>query len=137
MILFSIQRLSIVHAITVILVYIWSTFKRKKTLFKKLGLQDYIIEKVTENKFTIYNTFTMIWVNFYDVIRGVLRDLVPFVQFKKGKKHPWRSVTFSKNPATLLKVTQLCGCFSRFLNCTNVTKSHKTSYIWSAPHRSI
>ena len=27
---------------------------------------------------------------------GVLRDLVPFVQFKKREKHPWRSVTFSK-----------------------------------------
>ena len=26
----------------------------------------------------------------------VLRDLVPFVQFKKREKHPWRSVTFSK-----------------------------------------
>ena len=26
----------------------------------------------------------------------LLRDLVPFVQFKKCKKHPWRSVTFSK-----------------------------------------
>ena len=25
-----------------------------------------------------------------------LRDLVPFVQFKKRKKHPWRSITFSK-----------------------------------------
>ena len=25
-----------------------------------------------------------------------LRDLVPFVQFKKGEKHPWRSVHFSK-----------------------------------------
>ena len=25
-----------------------------------------------------------------------LRDLVPFVQFKKRKKHPWRSDTFSK-----------------------------------------
>ena len=25
-----------------------------------------------------------------------LRDLVSFVQFKKRKKHPWRSVTFSK-----------------------------------------
>ena len=25
-----------------------------------------------------------------------LRDLVPFVQFKKREKHPWRSVTFSK-----------------------------------------
>ena len=23
-------------------------------------------------------------------------DLVPFVQFKKREKHPWRSITFSK-----------------------------------------
>ena len=27
---------------------------------------------------------------------GALRDLVPFVQFKKREKHPWRSVYFSK-----------------------------------------
>ena len=27
---------------------------------------------------------------------NVLRDLVPFVQFKKREKHPWRTVTFSK-----------------------------------------
>ena len=26
----------------------------------------------------------------------VLRDLAPFVQFKKREKHPWKSVTFSK-----------------------------------------
>ena len=25
-----------------------------------------------------------------------LRDLVPFVQFKKREKHPWRNVTFRK-----------------------------------------
>ena len=25
-----------------------------------------------------------------------LRDLVPFVKFKKREKRPWRSVTFSK-----------------------------------------
>ena len=25
-------------------------------------------------------------------ICGALRDLVPFVQFKKSEKHPWRSV---------------------------------------------
>ena len=25
-----------------------------------------------------------------------LRDLVPFVQFKKREKHPWKSVIFSK-----------------------------------------
>ena len=27
---------------------------------------------------------------------GALHDLVPFVQFKKREKHPWRSVNFSK-----------------------------------------
>ena len=26
----------------------------------------------------------------------VLHDLLPFVQFKKHEKHPWKSVTFSK-----------------------------------------
>ena len=30
---------------------------------------------------------------------------------------------------TLLKVSLLWGCFSRFLNCTNVTKSPQTSHI--------
>ena len=58
-------------------------------------------------------------------------DLVPFVQFEKREKHPWRSFTFSKvtgfYPAALLKVALLHGCFSHFLNCTNGTKSHKTS----------
>ena len=29
-------------------------------------------------------------------ICGALHDLVPFVQFKKREKHPWRSVNFSK-----------------------------------------
>ena len=53
-----------------------------------------------------------------------MRDLVPFVQFKKCEKHPWRSVTFSK-PAILLKVTLLQGGFSRFLNCTMVPNRAK------------
>ena len=35
-------------------------------------------------------------INFLVTICGVLRDLVPFVQFKKREKHPWRSVNFSK-----------------------------------------
>ena len=30
------------------------------------------------------------------IICDVLRDLLPFVQFEKREKHPWRSVTFSK-----------------------------------------
>ena len=29
------------------------------------------------------------------LIYNALRDLVPFVQFKKREKHPWRSVTFN------------------------------------------
>ena len=49
---------------------------------------------------------------------GALRDLVAFVQFKRGKKHPWRSVNLSNvaglKPATLLKLTFLHGCFSHF-----------------------
>ena len=32
-------------------------------------------------------------------------------------------------PATLLKVTLLHGCFPRILNCTNGTKTRKTSHI--------
>ena len=51
-------------------------------------------------------------------ICDALRDSVPFVQFKKREKNPWRSVTFSKvagwKPATLVKVTLLYGCLSRF-----------------------
>ena len=54
-------------------------------------------------------------------ICGALRDLVPFVQFKKCEKYPWRSVNFS---------TFLHGCFSCFSNCTNGTKSR------NAPHLS-
>ena len=37
------------------------------------------------------------------------------------------------NLATLLKVTFLDGCFSRFLSCTNGTKSRNASHIW-LPH---
>ena len=59
---------------------------------------------------------------------GALRDFVAFVQFKKREKQPWRSVTVSKvaEPATLLKVTLLHGCFSRFLNCTIGTINRAT-----------
>ena len=46
---------------------------------------------------------------------------------KKREKYPWRNANFSKvaglKPATLLNLTLLHGCFSRFLNCTNGTKS--------------
>ena len=40
-------------------------------------------------KFVDFHVFLVVYVMF-------LRDSVPFVQFKKRKKHPWRSVIFSK-----------------------------------------
>ena len=51
-----------------------------------------------------------------------------FVQFKKRKKHPWMSVTFSKIAG--LKVTLFHGCFSHSLNCTNGTKLRKASQMF-------
>ena len=38
----------------------------------------------------------------------------------------------AKNPATLLKVTLLHECFSRYLNCANCTTSRKTLHIYTA-----
>ena len=39
-------------------------------------------------------------------ICGALRDLIPFVQFKKRAKHPWRSVTFSKVVGFSMQLTK-------------------------------
>ena len=55
-------------------------------------------------------TFFETWGSIFDA----LGDLVPFVQFKKREKHPWLSDPFRK-VATLIKVSFLNGCFSRFL----------------------
>ena len=67
---------------------------------------------------------------YMSVIYDALRDLVPFAQFKKRENHPWRSVNFNKvagfKPATLLKLTLLHGCFSRFLNYTANTNYNIT-----------
>ena len=64
---------------------------------------------------------------------GALRDLVPFVQFKKRDKHPWKSVNFSTvatlKPETLLKLTLFQGCFSCFLNCTNRKNSRNEPHL--------
>ena len=53
----------------------------------------------------------------FNKVCDALPDLVPFMQFK--------------NPATLLKLRLLHWCFSRFLNCTNGTKSRNASHILS------
>ena len=64
----------------------------------------------------------------------MLRDLAPFVQFKKREKHPWRGVTFSSKVAGLAcnftKSNTPPWVFSRFLNCTNGTKSRNASHVY-------
>ena len=62
---------------------------------------------------------------FISINFDVLHDLVPFIQFKKREKRSWRSLTFNK-------VTLPHECFSRFLNCTNGTKSRNAlcTYIY-------
>ena len=47
--------------------------------------------------FSLSETIMKKW-KFY--ICDVLLDLVPFVQFKKREKHPWRSITFTKSNAS-------------------------------------
>ena len=39
--------------------------------------------------------FTLDGLTHFEPMCDALRDLVPFVQFKKREKHPWKSVTFS------------------------------------------
>ena len=47
--------------------------------------------------FSLLNILVFTLFHFSEKIMcNALRDLVPFVQYKKREKHPWRSVTFSK-----------------------------------------
>ena len=46
---------------------------------------------IVNTKSSVTHVFKVLWPIF-----GALSDLVPFVQFKKRKKHPWRSVNFRK-----------------------------------------
>ena len=52
-----------------------------------------------------------------------------FLQVKLFIHYTFKTIMILLKPATLLKVTLLHGCFSRFLNCTNGTKSRKASQI--------
>ena len=111
-----------------------SDFRHKNSILNNLHTQHKGWKSLKTQKLTYFVTSPKSFEIFFC---DALRDLVPFVQFKKREKHPWMSVTFSKmagQPATLLKVTLLHGCFSRFLNCTNGTKSRKvprTKFVFS------
>ena len=61
-----------------------------------------------------------------------LRDLLPFVQFKKREMHPWMSFTFSKVTGfyNFTQTNTPSWVFYTFLNCTNGSKSLKASHIY-------
>ena len=64
--------------------------------------------------------------------RDAFRDLVLFLLFEKREKHSWKNNTslvieVAWQPATLLKVKLLHGCFSCYFNSTDGTKSCKAS----------
>ena len=65
-----------------------------------------------------YETLCAIWYVLYNLkmMKNTLGRMLPLVKLPV-------------QPATLLKVALLHGCFSRFLNCTNGTKSRKASHI--------
>ena len=64
----------------------------------------------------------LVVIQYANIICHVLRDLVPFMQFKKRENHPW------KKDCKFTKKTLLHGCFSRFLNCTSGTKLRNDSH---------
>ena len=56
--------------------------------------------------------------------RDALHKLVPFVQFKKREKNPWRSVTFKSNTPPWMFFTFIAQriryvCFNAFISCFN------------------
>ena len=55
----------------------------------------YMVQKSAPSHLMKYCVLMAVLVE-YITICDVLCGLVPFVQFKKCEKHPWRGVTFSK-----------------------------------------
>ena len=59
-----------------------------------------------------------------------MRNLVPFVQFKKREKHPWMSFIFSRTEAyNFIESKTPPWVFFKFLNCTNDIKLRNLSHI--------
>ena len=70
--------------------------KRKNKFIWKLG-------SYRRNNFVRFVGITRSSINWYSFICDVLRNLVPFVQFKKREKHSWCSVFFVKLQAFSLQ----------------------------------
>ena len=63
------------------------------------------------------------WVSKFYTSCDALRNLVPFVQFKGREQHRWKIVIKSSTSSSFF----FFFFFSRFLSCTNSSKSRKVS----------
>ena len=69
--------------------------------------------------------------HYLKTICDALRNLVPFVPFKKSEKHPWRSATFKKSIGCYFaKSSTPTWVFFTFLNGANDIKSRKAAYLF-------
>ena len=70
----------------------WSRDSNIRAAKIKVGKAGTIINRPVKKLYSLECSMTMINLGIWEV----LRDLVPFVQFKKRQKHQWSSGTFSK-----------------------------------------
>ena len=94
-------------------------FKFHPQYFLELSVLDIPVRFLRSNKCSLVVQFP---------ICDALRYLVPFVQFIKRENTQGGVLSCRLKPATLLKLTLVNGCFSRFLNCTNGIKSSNASH---------
>ena len=100
-----------------------SFFAKTVNAFKNAASQmfDWVLNtplRVVENIFS-KSMNSLEYLRFTYFQSNALRNLAPFVQFKKREKH--------RKACNFIKSYILHGCFSRFLNCTNGTKSRNAS----------
>ena len=88
-------------------------FKSMKTILNRFSLVLFFIRKLTCCCSNCVNTHMWCFARSGTILQS---------------KSPY-SVQIQEIPATLLKITLFHGCFSRFLNCTNGTKSRKAPHI--------
>ena len=97
-------------------VFLWCSLKNETTKWREL-IQT--ITTFTEIRWEVLKSSTLS--TQYLKMWDALCDLVPFVRFKKCEEHPWLQ------PAILLNVTLLHGCFHVFIieqMVTNRAKDH-------------
>ena len=67
-----------------------------KEVLRKKNYGKWLFQRLSNQRESLFNTSEAYLEPGETSVRDVLRDLVPFIQFKKREKHPWRIVTFSK-----------------------------------------